>query len=246
MSHSFELCVQTCLLMCGAKIGFFSGDIRSISNDMKLLKPTLLILVPRLMNRIYNTVMAEVRKNRFKSALFRKALKIKEKQINNFIYKRNTLIDKMVFKKFRQKLGGHVKLLASGSAPLSPTILSFFRSALACMVVEGYGQTEICGASHCAFPGDYTTGHVGVPLCCLKYKLLDVPEMNYTKATRSGEICIKGSSVFIGYYKKEEETYKLFTDDGWLKTGDIGRINEVSTTHWVQCNWISILVFYFL
>lgn len=158
MSHSFELCVQTTLLMCGAKIGFFSGDIKSISNDMKMLKPTLLILVPRLMNRIYNAVMAEVRKNRFKSALFRKALTIKEKQINSFIYKRNTLMDKIVFKKFRQKLGGHVKLLASGSAPLSPTILSFFRCALSCMVVEGYGQTEVCGASHCAFPGDYTTG----------------------------------------------------------------------------------------
>lgn len=172
MSHSFELCVQTCLLMCGAKIGFFSGDIKSISNDMRMLKPTLLILVPRLMNRIYNTVMTEVRKNRFKSALFRKALSIKEKEINSFIYKRNTLLDKIVFKKFRQKLGGHVKLLASGSAPLSPTILSFFRCALSCMVVEGYGQTEVCGASHCAFPGDYTTGSVLFKLLLSTHDLL--------------------------------------------------------------------------
>lgn len=80
-------------------------------------------------------------------------------------------------------------------------------------------------------------GHVGVPLCCLKYKLVDVPEMNYTKESRTGEICIKGSSVFIGYYKQEEETYKLFTEDGWLKTGDIGRINEVRIKF---RNWKSI------
>lgn len=72
-------------------------------------------------------------------------------------------------------------------------------------------------------------GHVGVPLCSSKYKLVDVPEMNYTfKENRSGEICIKGSNVFIGYYKNEESTYKSFTEDGWLKTGDIGRLNEVS------------------
>lgn len=82
MSHSFEQSVQTTLLMNGAKIGFSSGDIKNVTNDMRLLKPSLLTLVPRLLNRIYNTVMTEVRKSRLKSVMLRKALKIKQKEVN--------------------------------------------------------------------------------------------------------------------------------------------------------------------
>lgn len=81
--------------------------------------------------------MAEVRKSKFKSMLLRRALTRKEKEIRRFIYKRNSLIDKIVFNKLRSKFGGNLKLLASGSAPLSGLILNFFRCSLACMVVEG-------------------------------------------------------------------------------------------------------------
>lgn len=74
----------------------------------------------------------------------------------------------------------------------------------------------------------FKKGHVGVPMCCVKCKLVDAPDMNYKfEETRTGEILIKGSSVFIGYYKNEDLTYKTFTEDGWLKTGDIGKLNEV-------------------
>lgn len=100
----------------------------------------------------------------------------------------NTLWDKLVFSKVRQSLGGRLRLVTTGSAPLSATVMSFVRCALGCTVIEGYGQTE-CGAV-CALqvPGCTTSGHVGPPLPCNLIRLVDVPEMNYFAAQNQGEV----------------------------------------------------------
>lgn len=94
----------------------------------------------------------------------------------------------------------------------------------------GYGQTENCAASCVTVPGDDAyAGHVGVPNSCLELKLVDVPEMQYLATDMPdprGEICFRGSSVFIGYYKDPEKTKEAIDEDGWLHSGDIGKIDS--------------------
>lgn len=82
MAHSFEQCVQTTLLMKGAQIGYFGGQLKSLQSDMQTLRPSAIILVPRLLNRVYNSVLAQVRASQTKSLLLRTALSIKQKQIS--------------------------------------------------------------------------------------------------------------------------------------------------------------------
>ncbi|RWS25397.1 long-chain-fatty-acid--CoA ligase 1-like isoform X3, partial [Leptotrombidium deliense] len=230
MAHSYEQSVQTAFIMGGGRIGFFSGDLKEIVNDLKTLKPTVLVVVPRLLNRIYNKVMSDVQSSVIKSYLLKHGINNKQKELQRFLVRNNGLWDKIVFKKIRDTFGGNLKLVSSGSAPLSSTILNFFRCALGCFVIEGYGQTECCGPAAAAFPGDYTTGHVGPPVACSQIKLIDVPEMNYfVDQCSTGEVCIKGANVFRGYYKNSEKTLETLDENGWLHTGDIGTWTDYGT-----------------
>ena len=126
------------------------------------------------------------------------------------------------FKQIRESLGGKVKILISGSAPISPEVLLFMRVCAGCHVLEGYGATETGGASSCQIPGETTVGNVGPPFMCAMYKLLDVPEMGLdAKRDNRGEICVSGNNIFKGYFKDEEKTKEALVD-GWYRTGDIG------------------------
>uniref|UniRef100_A0A8C0SE43 Long-chain-fatty-acid--CoA ligase n=1 Tax=Canis lupus familiaris TaxID=9615 RepID=A0A8C0SE43_CANLF len=123
----------------------------------------------------------------------------------------------------RSSLGGKVRLMITGAAPVSATVLTFLRAALGCQFYEGYGQTE-CTAGCClTVPGDWTAGHVGSPMPCNLIKLVDVEEMNYLAAKGEGEVCVKGPNVFKGYLKDPAKTAEVLDKDGWLHTGDIGK-----------------------
>mmetsp|Transcript_19948 Transcript_19948/g.19984 ORF Transcript_19948/g.19984 Transcript_19948/m.19984 type:complete len:332 (-) Transcript_19948:29-1024(-) len=141
----------------------------------------------------------------------------------------NRFWDTLVFNKIRNNLGGRVRFMLTGSAPISGEVLSFLRVAFACPIVEGYGQTESCAGSMVTRPTDNECGHVGGPLPSLEVKLVDVPDMKYlstdtdetgTSAPR-GEICIRGLTVFKGYYREPEHTSEAIDSEGWLHTGDI-------------------------
>ncbi|XP_018890260.3 long-chain-fatty-acid--CoA ligase 5 isoform X2 [Gorilla gorilla gorilla] len=177
LAHMFERIVQAVAYSCGARVGFFQGDIRLLADDMKTLKPTLFPVVPRLLNRIYD----------------------------------------------KDSLGGRVRVIVTGAAPISTSVMTFFRAAMGCQVYEAYGQTECTGGCTFTLPGDWTSGHVGVPLACNYVKLEDVADMNYFTVNNEGEICIKGTNVFKGYLKDPEKTQEALDSDGWLHTGDIGR-----------------------
>ena len=138
------------------------------------------------------------------------------------VVRKNSIYD-FAFKTIRESLGGCVKILISGSAPISPDVLHFMRVCAGCFVVEGYGATETGGAASIQIPGETTVGNVGPPFLCTYYKLADVPEMNLVAARDNrGEICAYGTNVFMGYYKDEEKTREALTEDGWYRTGDIG------------------------
>ncbi|KAE9554238.1 hypothetical protein FO519_002537 [Halicephalobus sp. NKZ332] len=229
LAHMFERVVQSVMMTQGGRIGFFRGDIRGLVDDIKTLQPTLLPCVPRVLNRLYDKVVAEVSKSRFRKALFDAAMSYKTREINQWVVRNNSIVDNLIFKKVRENLGGRVKLLLTGSAPLAENVLTFVRCALGCVVVEGYGQTECVAAATITIEGDSTAGHVGVPSPCNAIKLVDVPELGYFAKDNAGEVCVRGPNVFKGYYKNPEQTKETIDEDGWLHTGDIGRWTEAGT-----------------
>uniref|UniRef100_A0A2I3GDG0 Long-chain-fatty-acid--CoA ligase n=1 Tax=Nomascus leucogenys TaxID=61853 RepID=A0A2I3GDG0_NOMLE len=212
-----------CVMLChGAKIGFFQGDIRLLMDDLKVLQPTIFPVVPRLLNRMFDRIFGQANTT-LKRWLLDFASKRKEAELRSGIIRNNSLWDRLIFHKVQSSLGGRVRLMVTGAAPVSATVLTFLRAALGCQFYEGYGQTE-CTAGCClTMPGDWTAGHVGAPMPCSLIKLVDVEEMNYMAAEGEGEVCVKGPNVFQGYLKDPVKTAEALDKDGWLHTGDIGK-----------------------
>jgi len=122
--------------------------------------------------------------------------------------------------------------MVTGSAPIAAQTLDFLKIAFCAPIIEVYGQTECCGASHLTHRNDGTSGHVGGVVESLEMKTVDVPEMNYlstdknaeNELTPRGEVCLRGPGVFPGYFKNPEKTKEAIDEQGWLHTGDIGII----------------------
>ncbi|NXU89944.1 ACSL1 ligase, partial [Xiphorhynchus elegans] len=151
------------------------------------------------------------------------ASKRKEAELRSGIVRNNSFWDKVIFRKIQASLGGKVRLMITGAAPVSASVLTFLRTALGCQFYEGYGQTECTAGCSLSLAGDWTAGHVGAPMPCSIIKLVDVQEMNYFAAKGEGEVCVKGPNVFRGYLKDPEKTAEALDKDGWLHTGDIGK-----------------------
>lgn len=224
-AHIYERVNQTLMTYMGGQIGFFGGSILTLVEDIGILQPTYFPAVPRLLNKLYAKIMAGVTENGgIKAMLFNKAVDSKTKALKNG-YNTDSLWDKLVFSKIQARLGGRVKMIATGSAPIARHVMDFVRIAFACPVVEGYGQTECGGVATATHPVDYTTGHVGAPLPSMEIRLQSCPDLDYLiedKPNPRGEICLRGPSICQGYYKMEEKTAETIDEDGWLHTGDIG------------------------
>uniref|UniRef100_A0A8C8HRE9 Arachidonate--CoA ligase n=1 Tax=Oncorhynchus tshawytscha TaxID=74940 RepID=A0A8C8HRE9_ONCTS len=213
---------QSVVYCHGGRIGFFQGDIRLLSDDMKALRPTIFPVVPRLLNRMYDKIFSQAN-TPLKRWLLNFAAKRKGAEVSRGIIRMDSLWDKIFFSKIQASLGGRLRMIVTGAAPASPTVLGFLRAALGCQVYEAYGQTECTAGCTFTTPGDWTSGHVGAPLPCNLIKLVDVAEKNYFARKGEGEVCVKGPNVFKGYLKDPERTAETLDTDGWLHTGDIGR-----------------------
>ncbi|XP_029311553.1 LOW QUALITY PROTEIN: long-chain-fatty-acid--CoA ligase 5 [Cottoperca gobio] len=221
LAHMFERVVQTVMYGHGARVGFFQGDIRLLPDDLKNLQPTIFPVVPRLLNRVYDKVQSGA-KSPFKKWLLNFAVERKFAEVRQGIIRTNSVWDKLIFHKVQESLGGRVRIMVTGAAPIAPPVLNFLRATLGCQIFEAYGQTECTAGCTFTMPGDATSGHVGVPLPCNVVKLVDVEEMNYFSSNGEGEVCIKGRNVFKGYLKDPKTTAEALDEDGWLHTGDIG------------------------
>uniref|UniRef100_A0A670Y2A2 Arachidonate--CoA ligase n=1 Tax=Pseudonaja textilis TaxID=8673 RepID=A0A670Y2A2_PSETE len=222
LAHMFERMVQSVVYCHGGRIGFFQGDIRLLSDDMKALRPTIFPVVPRLLNRMYDKIFSQA-DTPVKRWLLEFAANRKKAEVQSGIVRNDSVWDILFFNKIQASLGGCVRMIVTGAAPASPTVLGFLRAALGCQVYEGYGQTECTAGCTFTTPGDWTSGHVGAPLPCNFIKLVDVEELNYFSSKGEGEICVKGPNVFKGYLKDKERTAEALDKDGWLHTGDIGK-----------------------
>ena len=227
-THSFEQALFGWSCMMALKIGFYTGDPAKISEDCQFLRPDFFPSVPRLYNKMYSRI-----KDRFADAkgcklwLVNKAIAAKTANQTRTGTFTHGCYDKLVFKKAKALLGGKIKTMVTGSAPIDKTVIDFLKLCFCCPIVEGYGLTESSAGSCVADIRDVVTGHVGGPNEALKIRLKDLPEMSYMSTDRPyprGEICMKGPSIFAGYYKREDKTAECFDADGWFLTGDVAQV----------------------
>lgn len=231
LSHIFEQQSEALLLGKGGRIGFYSGNIKLLLNDLETLLPTVFAGVPRVFARFQQRIEENVETSGFlKKMLFQwgyaRQLRAEE---NPGEIERNGLWDKLVFEKVRAKLLPKGRLVITGSAPMSQQTNDFLKINLKCPVVQGYGLTETVGGVTCSIPGRSKSGTCGGPFPGVQVKLKDLPDMGYLnddKPYPRGEVCVKGDIVFTGYYGNEKATKEVFTEDGFFRTGDVGQWRE--------------------
>ncbi|KMT11922.1 hypothetical protein BVRB_5g098860 [Beta vulgaris subsp. vulgaris] len=227
LAHIFDRVIEECFISHGARIGFWRGDVKLLLEDIGVLKPTVFCAVPRVLDRIYSGLQEKLRAGGLlKRTLFGFAY---SRKFNNM--KKGTkhsdaapIFDKIVFSKVKEALGGKVRLILSGAAPLASHVETFLRVVACCYVLQGYGLTETCAGSFVSLPNEVQMiGTVGPPVANIDVRLESVPEMGYDAhaSTPRGEICIKGKTLFKGYHKREDLTKEVMTD-GWFHTGDVG------------------------
>ncbi|MCX6163805.1 MAG: long-chain fatty acid--CoA ligase, partial [Ignavibacteriae bacterium] len=214
-SHIFERTAGYYLaFFSGSKI-YYAQSIDTIGVQMAEVKPTFVITVPRLLDKMYNRLMksGDDMLNGYKKKIFLFALYYAKTNGKNKSSLRWKLLDKLVYHKIREKTGGRLRFFVSGGGALNKTVGEFF-DAIGIVTLEGYGMTETSPAITLNLPDFLEYGSVGRPLIG-----------NEVKIAEDGEILAKGDLVMKGYYNNPEETEAAIVD-GWMHTGDLGRWNE--------------------
>ncbi|XP_067007397.2 fatty acid CoA ligase Acsl3 isoform X2 [Anabrus simplex] len=239
LAHVFELLAESVCLLCGVSIGYStpltmidsSSKIkRGTKGDASVLHPTCMTSVPLILDRIAKGINDKVAKgSAFKRALFNFAFEYRRSWTRRGFD--TPLLNKAIFGQSRALLGGKVRLVLSGGAPLSPDTHELIKVCLCVKVIQGYGLTETTSCATVMDEHDTTFGRVGAPTTVCDIKLVDWEEGNYRvtdKPYPRGEIIIGGENISPGYYKMPEKTSEdFFDEDGrrWFKTGDIGEVH---------------------
>ena len=211
MHHIFG---STCLIMmlaCGVKTSFPDG-LRYVSQNLKEYEVSVFVGVPLLVEAIYNKIVKEIDKQG-KTKLIKMAIKI-----SNFLLKFHIDIRRKLFKQIIDQLGGKMRFVISGGAPLDPKVQKGFID-LGIDMVQGYGLTETSPVIAAENKFKARNGSIGVPMENVTIEIANKDENNI------GELRVKGPNVMLGYYENEEETNKVLKD-GWFHTGDLGYIDK--------------------
>ncbi|MFZ1415321.1 MAG: long-chain fatty acid--CoA ligase [Defluviicoccus sp.] len=220
LSHAYEHTVGQFLpIALGAQI-YYAEGVEKVALNIREAQPTLISAVPRFYELMQQRITAEARKaGGWREKLFRATLAIGRKRY----HARNglslgerlvdALLDTLVRRSIRQRFGGRLKAMVSGGAPLNPEVGLFF-VALGLPVYQGFGQTEAAPLISVNRAGSLKVDTVGPPLKDVEVRIAD-----------DGEILVRGPMVMLGYWRNEDAT-KAAIHDGWLHTGDIGRLDE--------------------
>ncbi|GFO63226.1 long-chain fatty acid--CoA ligase [Geomonas paludis] len=221
LSHVLERCTGYYLPIASGGMIAFADSIEKIAENMLEIQPTIMVSVPRLFEKIHSRIYEHVHQlSLFKRKLFRTVLAVGrryvyaryiDKKVPLWLALQHAVADRLVFSKLRQRFGNNLKFCSSGGAPLDREINEFFWS-IGVPILEGYGLTEtspvLCNNTF----EQLRFGTVGTPLAETEFRV-----------AQDGELLARGPQVMLGYYKDEESSREAFSD-GWLKTGDIGRI----------------------
>ncbi|MEK7790893.1 MAG: AMP-binding protein, partial [Deltaproteobacteria bacterium] len=201
----------------------FAESIPKLVDNLSEIKPTFMLAVPRIYEKVYNKIISDVSAaSTFKKKIFAWCLEVgkrvsqrKQKRlpIPPLLNVKYQIAKRLVFNKLERKFGGRIRFFVSGGAPLSRDISEFFHAA-GFLILEGYGLTETTAAAFTNREENYEFGTVGPPLGDIEVKI-----------NPDGEILLKGTKIFKGYFNNPEATKECFSD-GWFCTGDIGILNE--------------------
>ena len=236
-AHSFgQTCELHALFSGGASMGL-AESVEKIIDNLSEVRPTLLFSVPRIFNRIYTAVQAQIASKPVPvQEMVKAALKVTAKERRGERLKLHELgileaVDKLVFEKVRARFGGRLKYAFSGGAALSREVAEFIDS-LGIVVYEGYGLTETSPIATANVPGARKIGSVGRPFPGVRVEIDKTgaerkPAENGKPARTEGEIVVYGPNVMKGYLKRPEENAAVFTKDGGFKTGDMGFVDPL-------------------
>lgn len=212
LHHTFGLVASVFAVMFYGQPIYINRSLKRLSADFQDCRPQHLFAVPLIVETLYKNIWATAKKQG------------KEKALRTLIAISDTLLKckidlrKVFFKSVISAFGGKLDLIVSGGAPIDPKYIRAFNS-FGITILNGYGITE-CGPIVSVNRNKFNVvGSVGLPLCC-----------NQVKISEDGEVLVKGENVMVGYYHNKEENAKVF-DNGWFRTGDLGRIDEYGALH---------------
>jgi long-chain acyl-CoA synthetase len=222
LSHSFGK-----TLICGVLHGgiptYVDGRVDQIVANLAMVQPTLMCAAPRIFEKVYNGAVGAARAGGpVKARIFtwafavgRRVLRLRQegRPVPATLAAQRAVADRLVFSKLRARLGGRMRVMVSGSAPLSVAIAEFFAAA-GLEIMEGYGLTETSAGNFCNRPGRLRIGTVGTHLGDLECRIAE-----------DGELLLRGAPVMRGYHNLPDETAAVFTEDGFFRTGDIGELD---------------------
>jgi len=220
IAHVFGRMVQIGAITAGLHLAH-TGDIARLQNDLGTFKPTFVLAVPRIFEKIYNGAEAKA-DAAGKGNIFRKAVTVAiayseamdSDKTPLALRVKHTIFDKLVFSKIRAAMGGRVEAAISGGAPLGARLGHFYRGA-GINILEGYGLTETTAGSNLNLTSAQRVGSVGRPIPGTTIKIAE-----------DGEVLIKGAIVMRGYWQNPAANAEVFTADGFFKTGDLGALDN--------------------
>jgi long-chain acyl-CoA synthetase len=222
LSHSFGKTLLCGIIHVGLPT-YVDGRIDKLVENLAIVRPTLMCGAPRIYEKVYNRVVTTTREaGGAKWKIFNwafgvgrqvSALQQQGKEPTGSLKFKHGLADRLVFSKIRNRLGGRIRVLVSGAAPLSKEIAEFFHAA-GIKILEGYGLTETSAGAFVNRPGHFKLGSVGLPMGDLELRIAE-----------DGEIELRGVPIMRGYHNLPRETSECFTPDGYFKTGDIGEVD---------------------
>lgn len=240
LCHSFERTAgYYAMISSGVEI-YYAESVDTVSRNMPEVKPTIMISVPRLFEKMYNLIVKSVEEGSdTKKKIFDWAVETGHKYAEGkrgLVAVQKKIADKLVFNKLKERTGGHVRLFVSGGAALPPEIDTFFQCA-GMNILQGYGLTETSPVMAANQPGKEKVGAVGtiIPGVTVGIQSLENGEILATisgedyptdLSSEEGEILCKGPNVMKGYWNNEKATKEMIDDDDWLHTGDVGKFED--------------------
>jgi long-chain acyl-CoA synthetase len=224
LAHSLARVTQMVVLDVGGTIAYWRGDPKAVLEDLQSTRPTHLPTVPRMLEKIHAAALSGVEGGgRLKQAVFHRALasgrrarKLERqgRQAGLLMRCQHAVAARLVLENVRGLFGPDLELVLTGAAPISRQVLEFF-DACGVLILEGYGLSETTAAATLNTATSFRFGTVGRPL----------PGTEVSIAA-DGEILIRGPNVFRGYFKDDAATREVLTEDGWLRSGDLGSLDE--------------------
>lgn len=213
MAHIFERMVAYFHLANGYPLAI-SRDVQKVGEDLKLFRPTIMAVVPRLLEKMIGKIEAGVESAPFpKKWIGKMALHEARQPSRLFSTFAASLFEPLAWSKIRAGLGGRLRLVVSGGAPLFPSVETTL-NRIGIPVFQGYGMTETSPVIAANFPGANKVGSVGLPFPGIEVRIAD-----------DDEVLVRGPSLLSGFWNDPDGRSKVFTDDGWFMTGDLGRLD---------------------